>query len=333
MDFLTSLTSVGLLVALAIPGYILKKLKMLPENITSGLVTVLLYVAMPFLTIKSFAEKTFEPELLLNMGIAAALSLLLIAGVFFISKLCFIFPVSKGASGAPQAVAADGAGTAESVRKVCVTAGYLNNCAFMGIPMLKALFPGTASAEPIIYSAVFTVVFNILAWTLSVYSMTGDTRFISVKKAILNPPTVALAVALPVFFTGFVLPAPVLTAVGFLGELTTPLSMMVMGIRLAEIRLLDLFKSYRVYISVGVKLIVAPLVTFGFLSLINLIFPLNSVLFITLYIIMAMPSASTVIMFAERFGADRAAAVKCVLLSSLLSIVTIPVLMLMCNLI
>jgi predicted permease len=304
---------VGLLIALVIPGYILKKRNMIPDSIVGGLVTILMYVSLPFLTFSSFMKKRYETALLANMGLTLILAAILLAAMYLISKLVF--------SGMKD----------DSAKRICVTSGFLNNCAFMGIPVLQAFFPG--NAEPIMYCAVFTAVFNFLVWTLGVYSITGEKKHIRVKNGVLNPPTVALFIALPLFFLKVTLPEPVMTGVDFLGNMTTPLSMMIIGIRLGEIHLAELFNSAKVYLSSFVKLIVAPLFAFAVLKLCQLFLPLNETVAITVFAIMAMPSATSVIMFAEMFGGDSPAAAKCILLSSVLSVITIPVLMLMSGLI
>ncbi|MDR2202374.1 MAG: AEC family transporter [Clostridiales bacterium] len=308
MDFFTTLINVALLIALAVPGYILRKCGKLPDNSAKVLTVLLLYACQPFLTISSFIKKEFETALLVNMGVCAALSLVVVLAVFLVSKLCFAFSKDSAA------------------KKVAMTAGYMNNCSFMGLPLIMALFPG--NGEPIIYCAVFILVFNILAWTLSVYTMTGDKRFMNAKKAFLNPPTLALAVALPIFFAKLVLPVPLVGTIDFLGNMTPPLSMLIMGVRLADIKLSALFRSGCVYLSSFVKLVVSPLFTFALLMLLRTFIPISDMLFLTLYIIMAMPTAATVILLSQMYDADADTATKCVLLSSVFCVFTIPVMML-----
>jgi predicted permease len=322
MDFLISLQSVGLLIALAIPGYVLKKTNMIPSGAAGVLVVILMYVSLPFLTLSSFMKKTFAVEFLAALGVCLVLSVFLLIAAFLISAFCFAL-IDRTKGGTKKEAKEDAA------KKVCLTAGYMNNCAFMGIPVLQAFFPG--DGEPVIYCAVFGIAFNIIGWTLSTYTITGDKKHISLKNGFLNPPTAVLALALPLFFAGFTVPVPALTGIDFLGNMTSPLSMMIMGIRLADIKIADLFKSARVYLSAAVKLAVVPLFTFAVLLPARRVIPLNDTLFITLYVIMAMPSASSVIMFSEMFGGDNETAVKCILLSSVVSVLTIPVLMLLCR--
>jgi predicted permease len=304
MDFFTSATSVFLLVVMALPGYGLKKAGKLPEGFAGGLTSVLLYVSLPCLTVLSFVQKAYEPRLLGSMGAVAAFSVILLLLAYALSKACLAFARENGA------------------KKACAAAGYMNNCAFIGIPVLQALFPG--ESEPIMYAVIFAVPFNIFTWTLLVYSLTGDRRHISIKNALINPQSLALAATLPFFFGGWPIPAPILSVLNYLGGMTTPLSMILLGVKLAEAPVKALFGAPLVYISAAVKLILAPLISLITLLIARLILPLSDMAVTSLFLIMAMPSAASVVMFAERFGADSVTGSKCVLVSSVLCVVTIP---------
>jgi predicted permease len=313
MNFLTSLISVGLLIALAAPGYILRKLKMLPNDFIDGLVTLLLYVAVPFLVISAFIETPFSRTLVFNMAAVITLAFVQLTASYAVCRLCFSFKKDTAA------------------RKVCIAGGFLNNAAFMGIPLMQVLFPG--NPEPILFVSMFTVAFNLTSWTLLVYTITGDKKYIRIKAAVINPGTISFLIALALQFFRVRLPVPAVNAMHFFANMTTPLSMMVMGIRLADIRFRELFQSLNVYLSVFVKLILAPLTVLGILLLVKRFIPLDidMMIYKTLFILSAMPSASYVIVFSEKFNADRITAVKCVLLSSVFCIITIPIMMLFIN--
>jgi predicted permease len=309
MDFLTSLVNVGLLIALAMPGYILGKLKMVSGNIIDGLVAILLYVACPFLGILSFSRTTFSPGLLVNMGSVILLAFILLVGSYYISKIFF--------SGMKE----------DPVKKVCVACGYMNNCSFMGIPVIQTFFPN--NPEPLIYVSMFAVAFNVLSWTLLVFTITGDKKHVSLKAALVNPGMITLIISAPLLIFDINFPPVLSNMVSSLANMTTPLSMLIIGIRLSEIKLRELFTSSKVYLSALIKLVIIPLFSFVIIILGKQFLPISTTVTLTLYIVMAMPSASFVIIFSERFNADRVTAVKCVLLSSVMSIATIPLLMLM----
>ena len=383
VDFLTSVISVAIMIALAVPGFILKRRNMLPEKAVAALVAVLIYVSQPFLTIDSFLEKDYRPELLAGMGISFALSLAFHALIYFIAAAVFKSAKAKTpeplyAGSSETAAAADaltktleaaavekaadaGLETAAQIehngqdgiegqetaartalngqdtgaaKRICIITSFMGNVGFMGIPVMKALFP--QSPEMLIYTAVFILGFNIASWTLGVYTVTGDRKHISLRRALLNPPTAALVVALPLFFFKSYIPrdvmTPVASGVGYLSDMTLPLSMLILGIRLADIKFASLFNDAKVYVSCFIKLAAAPLICFGIMFLAHVAFPaFDRSVIITGYIVMAMPSASLTLTFAEMYDGDRQTAVKATILSTILSVITIPLLMLLCN--
>lgn len=306
MDFYTSFVKVFILVALLIPGFILKKLKLIDASATKSIVNILLYVCIPVLSVKAFVTTEYSSSLLINMLWMVILGFLFSILLFFAALLIFCRFKDKNKARAATA------------------ASYMSNFSFMGLPVIQALFPGVS--EMIIYCSVFMAVGNILNWTLVSYTLTGEKKYISIKKAFINPPTVALAVGLPFFFFSVKVPYIITDVLELLGGITTPLAMIVVGIRFAEMNFKQLFSGKEVYISSVFKLIFAPLFCLGIMLLLRLVFPLSYELIATLYIIMAMPTANIVIMLCEFYNLPSLTAAKCVIFSSLFSILTIPLL-------
>lgn len=303
MDFLTVLINVAVLLALAVPGFILRKTKMINETAISAFVVVLMYVNQPFLLVNSFLTSEYSSDILLNMGIVLALSFFFILLMFFIAK--FFYQKHPDIDN----------------KKVYSYAVMFSNCGFMGIPVIQALFPG--NAEALIYVSLFNIAFNTLNWTLGIYILSGKREYISIKKVALNPATIAVAIGLIFFFFKVPMPKAVANGVSLIGNMTTPMAMLVTGIRLAEMPFKDIFKGFNAYIVSFLRLIVSPILTFAVLSVLGISPLIKSVLII----IMAMPCAVTTIAFSERYGANSVEGVKCVLLSTILSVLTIPVLM------
>ncbi len=311
MDFLGTFLIVVLIVVLAVPGYALRKAKLFGERAAAVLAVLLLYVSQPSLMVSSLLKNAFQPSMLVNFawifGFAVVLQLL----VYFAAKLIFCRAGELPA------------------RRVCVASSYLGNVGFMGIPVMQMLFPG--NGEPVLYAVVFNVAFNAMAWTLGVYAVTGERGAVRPWKIVLNPPTVATIAALPFFFCGVKVPEQVLTVFSYLGEMTLPLSMIILGVRLADVRLRSLFCDWKVYLAAAVKLILSPLLSLGVLVLVDLLVPLDAFVIVSLYIIAAMPTASSVLNFAERYEGDSETAACVTLMTTVLCIVTIPVLMLLCG--
>ncbi len=306
MDFTTSLVNVAILFALAIPGFVLKKFKLIDSCATKSIVNILLYICIPVLALKAFLTSEFTPTLAWNMLWTFLLGFGFSILLFFFSKLIFCRFKDKDSSRAATASA------------------YMSNFSFMGIPVIQALFPD--NSEMILYASVFMVVGNILNWTLVSYTLTSVTKYISIKKALINPPTIVLLLALPLFFFSVKVPNVIIDGLGMLGGITTPLAMIVIGVRFAEMNLKELFSGVEVYIPSVFKLIVAPLLCLGIMLLIKMAAPLDIDIVNTLFIIMAMPTANIIMMLSEFYGLQSKTAAKCVIFSSLFSILTIPLL-------
>ena len=158
--------------------------------------------------------------------------------------------------------------------------------------------------------------------------LTGDKIHVSLKRALINPQTVTLVISLPLFFAGVSagdLPDAVNTVIGYLADMTAPLCMLILGMRFALAPLAELFTDARVYISAVVKTLVFPLLVY----LVLLPFRMDEMLHVALVLLSGMPAATINLNLAELYGADQKSAANSILVSTVLSILTIPLLMLL----
>lgn len=322
IEFIDVLLSVLSLVLLAIPGFIFAKLKMLPEKATEAFSVVVLYGAQSALVFKSFQGTAFEAETAINMLIVAGLAV--VVHLVMIGICCAVT-----------------AGKGEDAKIRCVRyAGVFSNCGFMGFPFLKAVFAGHGSINEImIYGAVVVAVFNIINWTFGVYLITGDKTKVSLKKIAANPVIISVILG---FLLYALLPRPIadmaaqntvidkileklMEVIGYLSEIVTPVSMIVIGIRLAGVNLKSLFLDKYAYLASGLKLIVMSLLT----MLCVLFLPVEEEIKYTLFFLLSMPCATSGALFAVQFGGDGDFASVTVLLSTVLSVGTIPLMFLL----
>ena len=313
MNFLSCFINVVTIVVLAVPGYFLRKTKLFPEGAATVLAVLLLYIAQPFLMMSSLFNQPFEPSMLINFMWVILFAIVLQILVFFAARL--IFSASKEIA----------------AKRACEATSYLGNVGFMGIPVMQMLFPD--NPDLVLYTVVYNIAFNAMAWTLGVYAITGERKRINVLKIFLNPPTIAVIIALPFFFCNVSVPQQVMTPISYLGDMTLPLSMIILGVRLADMRPISLVNDWKIYVASAIKLILSPLLSLGCLLLVNLVLPIDPYVMVALYVIAAMPSASIALNFAEMFGGDKETAAASTLMSTILCIFTIPVLMLLCQLI
>lgn len=304
--FLITLTSVAVMLFYAIPGFIFIKSGAIKEDAISAFAKLLMYLCSPCLTIYSFSGSTCSVKLLKEMAILLVLSLFLqiaMLGIFYFLFRKKIHNVKY---------------------RIYILGTTFGNCAFMGVPLLEAIMPD--HPEAIVMSTAYFAGMSLLGWTVGSGLITGDRKYVSVKKALLNPAILALLAAFPLFLTGTRLPKQLNDMITLLSKMTTPLCMLVMGMRLATMDFRKLFMGKLQYFTVFVKQILMPLAA---LCIINLL-PVDLYLKQTFFILCATPVASVVLNFAEMLGEGQDTAANVVLLGTMMSIITIPLMMLLC---
>lgn len=314
VDFLTVFMAVLSLIMLAVPGFLLAKFKMMPKMATEAFSAMVLYGCQPVLVFMGFQKEAFNSQIGLNMLVVAA-----IATAMHLLMACVISFVIRNK---------------RKEDKLCVAkyACVFGNCGFMGFPFLQSLFP--ENGEVMIYGAVVIAVFNMLNWTLGVYMMTGDKKEISIKKIVFNPTIIAILVG---FITFMIAKQPLVEffadgskasaialkveeSLNVIGDMVTPLSLTVIGIKLAGVNFKQLFIDGSAYIVCLFKLIVMPVLA----MLVVAFLPVNVMVKYTIFFLLSMPSAASSALFAVKFNKGGDSASIYVLLSTLLCIITIP---------
>ena len=277
---------------------------MLKEEHIKGFAVFLLYVCSPALSIYSFQQAECNMEILINIGILLLVTTfmqVLIMGIGFLINI--------------KTYKIDGAS------RVATVAAAFGNVGFFGVPILQALLPD--HPEAMVYSAVMSVMMNLIGWTLGMFMMSGDRKHVSVKNFLINPTTLCLLIALPLFFTNTSFPKPVMNFVEFFSKMSTPTAMTVLGMRLAFVKFRDLL-DYRQVVAIFLKLIALPLITFGIMYAL----PVDETLKISTYILSCMPPAAITLNFAELSNTSPKTAANIVVVGSLLVAITLPVLLL-----
>ena len=304
--FFVTLIASAVLLLTAAPGYILIKKKMISERCMPDLSKILLYVCQPCLVIYTFSCATFSIEKLIDVGIFVLLALA-IQGIMLGIAVLFLHRKFK-----------------DTAFRIISIATTFANCGFFGIPIIEALLPEIAS-ELIIFTTVYAFTMNVMGWTVGSAIISGDTKYISIKKILLNPATISTLVALLVFAFPIPIPTELSSMITVVGRMSTPVSMLIIGMRLATTELKTVFCSPRCYIAASAKLFVMPLLAF----LLALVLPITPEVKRTFFIVTACPSASIVLNFSELVGKGQREAASMVLLTTILSIVSLPIVMLL----
>lgn len=276
-------------------GYFLMRRKLVGLQGSSDIAQLLLYIVMPTAILNSY-QTTFTMEKLKALGIsfsAAALALFL---SILLSRLFF---------SADQATERFGAA--------------FSNAGFIGIPLVQMTFGN----EAVFYVSSFVALLNILQWTYGVMLLTGDRKYLSFQKIRTNPIVLSFLGGLLLFILPFSLPEIISGPIRTLASMNGPLAMIVLGTYLAQIPLRSLWRDRTAYKCTFVRLIVIPLFT----MLLFLLLPADlHTLKLTILIAASAPVGSNVAIFAQLYDQDYVGAVREVCLSTLLCIVTLPLL-------
>ena len=303
--FLIMLKNVLVFVLLAVPGVIVVKTKMLKSQQSTALSKVLLYVGAPFLVIDKMFDISFDGELLKVVIISAVL------GVGF--NLFCVF-LSRFAVMREKEVKTKG------ITRFCMV--FANN-GFLGFPLVSAVFPD----RPLVMVAlvIFNIICCVFMYTIGVVFVTGDKRAMSLKKAVFNPILIAFIVGLLLNLIKMDewLPESTIYA-GHLSGLVTPLSMVILGMKLGEVNVKNLFASPKMYYVSAIKLIVEPVLVLSIGYALNVFFGIGVDVLFALFIAFALPTATTSTALADGYGGDVNNAAIFTLGTTMLSIATIP---------
>ena len=184
-----------------------------------------------------------------------------------------------------------------------------------------------SSPEVALYASMAILSMNVIVFTLGVFLLSGKREYVSLKAAFLNPTILGLTLALPFFITNSagVIPSVCYNAIELLGKASTPLCMIILGIRLANMSVKKVLLNKTAYLATAGKLIIFPLFT-----LLVVAFLPVSVAFKTCAVILAgSPCAVFVYNLSEIHGGDKETAANSVLLSTILCFITLPLITLL----
>ncbi|MBP1914468.1 putative permease [Lederbergia galactosidilyticus] len=291
-----------ILYGIAILGFLTRKKEILNKHATTVLTQLILYITLPSLILFSL-NLTFSFSMikqfiwLISMSfIAMILAMLLSAWMRKQAKL------------------------PEQQKKVYESLILFGNQGFIGYAVIYALF----HEQGIIYLTIFNIFYLILIWTYGIYLFTKDAKKIDWNKIFLNPGILSTILGLFLLFSPLHLPEKLATNIESIGKMTIPLSMLVIGCLIADAQSNNLFsmlKNQYIWKSAIAKLIIIPLLLLPFYFTAPP-FPLLA----TAVIVSGMPSASTISLYAQKYGADSHFASIGILVTTLLSVLTVPLL-------
>ena len=315
-EFMIMLRNVLIFVALAVPGYILVKGKLLRPEQSGVLSKLLMYLALPFMIFSGVIKNlTFNEESLLLLGVTALIGIAVILGMVFVSAPLVSREKNKKTKG---------------MLRFCAV--FANN-GFLGIPLAIAVFGADSPVFAVLI--VLNIINNVVMYTLGAYLTTGDKKNISVKKAFLNPALVAFVAGCICNLLSVKNHIPeVVTFSDHFSNVVTPLSMTIIGMKLGAISFKTLFRSGKLYYISFLKLVLFPVAATAamfVLKAFDVNLPVESII-LGVFVAFSMPTAGLATTFADEFGGDTENAAILTLGTTLLSVLTIPTLYWLVNL-
>ena len=295
MTVLLQVLPLGLLM---LCGLIAVRFRVLDQKGVGALNTFVLYFAQVGLIISKLQQDS-NPELVVELAWMFALTCLTIALSGVIASRLFR--------------------REEHDRHAVLTClSMVSNCGYMGYPVIIA----TMGEDALIYAVVFVAAFNLMCWTMCAYYF-GGKEAMQPKRLLSNPSLIAVIIGLALFLTGWRLPGFINSALSMLGDTTTPLAMFVIGARLISLRPHHL-KDTKLLLVCLLRLLVFPLAI-----LLLRLTPMSRTVVDALYLCTAMPCAALTAMQADLFDCDTELASRGVAVSTALSLITVPLMLML----
>ncbi len=303
MEAFTKMLNLQLLLfAIMLVGVVAKKINIISKDGQASLTNLLIDIVLPSNIIASFSSHVESSNMAQNLMLALAISVVIQAiAVIFGGKLFSKFPKNK--------------------KDVMHYGLICSNSSFIGLPVADNIYGSIG----VVYVSMFQLPIRVTMWTSGLALFTSVDRKSAVKTILLHPCIVSMGIGIIIMAFNPPLPAFATSTITYLSKCTIPLSMLIIGSILSDCSIKEIFDASALYFSV-IRLVVFPLIVFAVLKFLHI----DDVLLGVSVIMSGMPAGSTTAILADKYDGDGHYASKAVFVSTLLSIITVP---LLCSLI
>ena len=295
-SFTELLSLEGLMFLCAVCGIVMKRRKILPDNAREVLTDLVMNLILPASIIHSF-------EMEFNMTVLKKFAVILIiaAAAQVISMICANLFWNR---------------QPKNLKAVFQYGTQVSNAGFLGLPVTE----GVLGAEGLMYASVFLIPQRIVMWTAGIAYFTSSADWKGTfKKLAKNPCIIAVYIGFFLMLTQFQLPVMIENTLVKLAACTTPLTSILIGIMVADVDYRSLI-SPMMFVLVFVRQLLLPGLVFLGCALLHI----DPILTGVSVLLVGMPVGSTAPILAAKYGGDYIFAGKCVILSTVLSLFTIP---------
>lgn len=300
MDIMVVFQTMLKLFLLLILGFVLFKCHIFDEYTNKKISALIVNVASPMLIISSIAGVEGSNKSIVFLMIGAGI--LMYIGFIILGKIINrIFPFPKKDWPVYE----------------CMV--VFANTGFMGYPVLLDVF----GQEAVFYASLIHMAFNFFVYTYAIMCLTkgDDSEFKLNFKQLLTPGIILIFVGIFIYLFDIQLPSVLMDTINSVSSLTAPLSMMMIGSSLAVYPIKDSFTDWRSYVFAFVRLMIVPFVTMIMCRLLHIDAYYANITIIT----NAMPVGSMVLMLATQYNANVKIVTRNIVVSTLLSVITIPI--------
>lgn len=292
-------SQVFILYIIAAVGFVGDKTRIFTRSAGKKATDLLFHIILPVAVVKSFLVMERTPERMKGLGLTLLFAVLTHLVAIGIATLAFRDQSDK------------------MIRGIYRYALVFTNAAFLALPLAQSVI----GDEGVFYCSVYVGVFNAFAFTYGIYEISGHKAKIGMRKVILNPGMISLLIGVPLFLIQPRLPELVMRPIEMVASINSPLAMIVFGTFLAHADFKRIFTNKRVYLVSFLGLLVIPFVMLGIYKLCGV----SGNMRIALVISASAPVATNTAMYAAKYDGDTAVASEVVAGSSVLSIITMPV--------
>lgn len=299
---ITSISTLGLAILI---GFICIKTKYLTPDIKNAVSKLIIRVTLPLLMITSLTKLTLDSEKIVNSIVTFVFALVII-GILYLAGILSakLFRLEK----------------AKSTVHTCMTC--FGNVVFIAYPLIQALY----GDEGLLYAALFAFANDCWLWSIGVYTLSGTHNsggsFAKNMKRLITPSSIGFIISLFMLITGLRFTGIVKDVLTNTGGITTYLSMLFIGMTLAEVDFKHIYKHISLFAIVAVKMLIIPTLLIFALKYI----PIDTVVKDVLILQAGIPTSTVLVILTADYGADTNYSAEGVFITTLLSLVTLPLL-------
>jgi malate permease and related proteins len=295
-------------------GYLATKAKIIHSDNSSLLSDFILYITFPLLIFTTVTHLSFDILILKNLIF-----------VFLFTYIClFILYITSY-------IASNLSGLDGNSKKIHILHSMFGNIVFIGFPFINSLFP---NGHGILYAATFQLAADSVLWTFGIIYLRSNKQKDKADsfRHLLNINTIAFFLALISLIVGLKIPGNIEKPFSALGQTTLVLSLVFVGHILSTISIQHMVKKTSLYILSFNKLIFVPILVLLLIYSLKSYLPfLEKAAISALILQCGMPAMATIAILAKKYNSDHQLASENIFITTVLSIVTLPLLWVLIN--